>query len=145
MNSSKGSRLTAYELVFEKIPSTLLCDDMVAAAIREHKIDCIVVGADRIAANGDTANKIGTFQLAILAKHFKIPFYVAAPMTTVDFDCENGKAITVEQSQVSVYLKEDFQQPIFSKTSQKWPFSRSPGFARLFRTQANFVPCLACD
>lgn len=107
MNSVKGSRLTAYELVFEKIPSTLLCDDMVAAAIREHKIDCIVVGADRIAANGDSANKIGTFQLAILAKHFGIPFYVAAPMTTVDFDCENGKAITVEQSQVFINLNED--------------------------------------
>ena len=118
---------------------------MVAAAIREHKIDCIVVGADRIAANGDTANKIGTFQLAILAKHFKIPFYVAAPMTTVDFDCENGKAITVEQSQVSVYLNEAFQPPIFSKTSRKWRFSRSPGFAHLFWTQANFVPRLACD
>ena len=70
---------------------------MVSAAIKEKRINCIVVGADRVAKNGDSANKIGTFQLAILAKHFGIPFFVAAPFTTIDFNCENGDEIVIEE------------------------------------------------
>merc|ERR1712037_322937 len=94
---NQGARLTAYELVYEKIPSTLIADSMVSAAIKEKRINCIVVGADRVAKNGDSANKIGTFQLAILAKHFGIPFYVAAPFTTIDFNCQNSDEIVIEE------------------------------------------------
>ena len=70
---------------------------MVSAAIKEKGINCIVVGADRVAKNGDSANKIGTFQLAVVAKHFKIPFYIAAPFTTIDFNCESGDKIVIEE------------------------------------------------
>jgi methylthioribose-1-phosphate isomerase len=94
---NQGARLTAFELVYEKIPATLIADSAVAAAIKEKRINCIVVGADRVAKNGDCANKIGTFQLAILAKHFGIPFFVAAPFTTIDFNCENGDEIVIEE------------------------------------------------
>jgi len=94
---NQGARLTAFELVYEKIPATLIADSAVAAAIKEKRINCIVVGADRVAKNGDCANKIGTFQLAILAKHFGIPFFVAAPFTTIDFNCENGDEIEIEE------------------------------------------------
>ena len=94
---NQGARLTAFELVYEKMPATLIADSAVAAAIKEKRINCIVVGADRVAKNGDCANKIGTFQLAILAKHFGIPFFVAAPFTTIDFNCENGDEIEIEE------------------------------------------------
>ncbi|CBY10943.1 unnamed protein product [Oikopleura dioica] len=94
---NQGARLTAYELVYEKIPATLIADSMVSAAIKEKRINCIVVGADRVAKNGDSANKIGTFQLAVVAKHFGIPFFVAAPFTTIDFNCESGDEIVIEE------------------------------------------------
>jgi len=94
---NQGARLTAYELVYEKIPATLIADSMVSAAIKEKRINCIVVGADRVAKNGDSANKIGTFQLAVVAKYFGIPFFVAAPFTTIDFNCENGDEIVIEE------------------------------------------------
>ena len=94
---NQGSRLTAFELVYEKIPATLICDSMVAAAIRQFKIDAIIVGADRVAKNGDTANKIGTFQLANLAKNFEIPFYVAAPFSSIDFQLPSGDSIPIEE------------------------------------------------
>lgn len=93
---NQGARLTAYELVYEKIPGTLICDSMVAALMRTQQVDAVVVGADRVAANGDTANKIGTYQLAILAQHHGVPFYVAAPRTSIDFDLEDGSGITIE-------------------------------------------------
>jgi methylthioribose-1-phosphate isomerase len=94
---NQGSRLTAYELVYENIPSTLICDNMVAMALENKDIDAIVVGADRVVSNGDTANKIGTYQMAILAQHFKVPFYVAVPSTTVDFSKKSGKEIHIEE------------------------------------------------
>lgn len=94
---NQGSRLTAYELVTDSIPSTLIADSMVSAAIREHNIDAIVVGADRVSYNGDTANKIGTLQLGIVAKYFGIPFYIASPLTTIDFECESGSQIKIEE------------------------------------------------
>ena len=94
---NQGARLTAYELVHERIPSTLLCDSMGALLMKERSVSAVVVGADRVVANGDTANKIGTYQLAIAAKHHGIPFYVAAPMSTVDFRLASGNDITIEE------------------------------------------------
>merc|ERR1711907_46133 len=81
---NQGSRLTAFELVFEGIPSTLICDSAAAAMMAVKGVDAIVVGADRVVANGDTANKIGTYSLAIVARHHGVKFYVAAPFTTLD-------------------------------------------------------------
>lgn len=94
---NQGARLTAYELVHEKIPSTLIVDSMVAALMRSRKINAVVVGADRVAANGDTVNKIGTYQIAILAKHHDVPFYVAAPFTSVDLALASGERIKIEE------------------------------------------------
>ncbi|MBN2260804.1 MAG: S-methyl-5-thioribose-1-phosphate isomerase [Clostridiales bacterium] len=93
----QGARLTAWELVKEGIPSTLIADNVAATLIRDNKIDLILVGADRIALNGDTANKIGTFMLSALAKVYNIPFYIVAPMTTIDFDIEKGEKIEIEE------------------------------------------------
>lgn len=93
----QGARLTAWELAQNKIPHTLICDNMAATLMQQGKIDCVIVGADRIAKNGDFANKIGTYNLAILAKFHNVPFYVAAPITTFDSQCESGKQIEIEQ------------------------------------------------
>jgi methylthioribose-1-phosphate isomerase len=92
----QGSRLTAYELVYEKIPATLICDNMVGLLLASRNISAIVVGADRVVLNGDTANKIGTYQIAILAKHHNVPFYVAVPTTSIDFGKRTGKEIEIE-------------------------------------------------
>lgn len=95
---NQGSRLTAYELVYEQIPATLVCDSMASALLRLHpEVQAIVVGADRVAANGDTANKIGTYQLAITAKYHNIPFIVAAPTTSIDTAITSGAQIPIEQ------------------------------------------------
>ncbi len=94
---NQGARLTAYELVHESIPASLICDSMAALLMQRRMVSVVVVGADRIVANGDTANKIGTYQLAIAAKHHGIPFYVAAPMSTVDFSLQTGQEITIEE------------------------------------------------
>lgn len=93
----QGARLTAFELVQERIPATLICDNMAASLMAQGKIDAVVVGADRIAANGDTANKIGTYGVAVLARAHKIPFYVAAPVSTIDFSLPSGDGIEIEQ------------------------------------------------
>jgi len=92
----QGSRLTAYELMREGIPSTLITDNAAGSLIREGRIDVIIVGADRIAANGDTANKIGTYTLAVLARTHDVPFYVAAPRSTIDPMIRDGSAIPIE-------------------------------------------------
>ncbi|XP_011303133.1 methylthioribose-1-phosphate isomerase [Fopius arisanus] len=94
---NQGARLTAYELVHDKIPGTLICDDMVAALMKSRPISAVVVGADRVAANGDTANKIGTYQIAIIAKHHGVPLYVAAPQTSIDFRIPGGDHIPIEE------------------------------------------------
>uniref|UniRef100_UPI00398E5638 methylthioribose-1-phosphate isomerase n=1 Tax=Pristiophorus japonicus TaxID=55135 RepID=UPI00398E5638 len=94
---NQGARLTAYELVHEKIPATLIADSMVSMAMKEKGISAVVVGADRIVANGDTANKIGTYQLAIAARHHGIPFYVAGPSTSCDPALESGEQIVIEE------------------------------------------------
>lgn len=97
----QGGRLTAWELSEKGIPCQLITDSMAAALMAEGQVDAVWVGADRIAANGDVANKIGTYSLAVLAHHHRIPFYVAAPHTTVDRYCPNGKAIPIEQRAAS--------------------------------------------
>ncbi|ORY04724.1 putative translation initiation factor [Basidiobolus meristosporus CBS 931.73] len=94
---NQGSRLTAYELVYDNIPATLVCDSMASALLRQEKVAAIIVGADRVAANGDTANKIGTYQLAITAKHHGALFIVAAPSTSVDLSIASGDEIPIEQ------------------------------------------------
>ncbi len=93
----QGSRLTAWELMKDGIPTTVIADNMAGAMMRQRKIDAVVVGADRIAANGDVANKIGTYGVAILAKEHGIPFYVAAPFSTVDLNTPDGSGIPIEQ------------------------------------------------
>ena len=93
----QGARLTAWELKKSKIPATLICDNMAASLMRAGRIDGVVVGADRIAMNGDTANKIGTYGVAVLAKVHKIPFYIAAPSTTFDLKAKTGKDIPIEE------------------------------------------------
>ncbi len=93
----QGARLTAWELSRAGIDVTVLCDSMPACLMREGKIDAVIVGADRIAANGDAANKIGTYALAIVARHHGVPFYVAAPSSTFDMQLESGELIPIEQ------------------------------------------------
>jgi methylthioribose-1-phosphate isomerase len=93
----QGSRLTAWELREAGIPLTLITDSMAAHFMGRGEVDCIIVGADRIVANGDVANKIGTYGLAVLARAHAIPFYVAAPTSTIDMSLESGDDIPIEQ------------------------------------------------
>ena len=93
----QGARLTAWELCREEIPCTVICDNMAASLMARGEIDCAVVGADRIAANGDFANKIGTYGVAVLARYHGLPFYVAAPLSTVDYALADGAQIPIEQ------------------------------------------------
>ncbi|MCK5012474.1 MAG: S-methyl-5-thioribose-1-phosphate isomerase [Candidatus Omnitrophica bacterium] len=93
----QGARLTTWELLRAKIDTTLICDNMAASLMKQRKIDAIFAGADRIAANGDAANKIGTYNLAVLAKYHKIPFYIVAPRSTFDMGIRSGKQIPIEQ------------------------------------------------
>lgn len=93
----QGGRLTAYELAQWQIPYTLICDNMAASLMAAGKVDKIFVGADRIAVNGDFANKVGTYNLAVLAHFHQIPFYVVAPVTTLDSSCASGQDIPIEQ------------------------------------------------
>ncbi len=93
----QGSRLTAWELMQDGIPTTVIADNMAGAMMRQGKIQAVIVGADRIAANGDVANKIGTYSVAVLAKEHGIPFYVAAPWSTVDLNTPDGDQIPIEQ------------------------------------------------
>ncbi|MCM8790968.1 MAG: S-methyl-5-thioribose-1-phosphate isomerase [Candidatus Omnitrophica bacterium] len=93
----QGARLTAWELMHEGIDVTLICDNMAASLMAKGKIDKVFVGADRIAANGDAANKIGTYNVAVLAKYHKIPFYVVAPVSTFDFNIRTGCDIPIEE------------------------------------------------
>lgn len=93
----QGARLTSYELIDYGIPATLIPDSAAAVLIRDRKIDAIVVGADRIALNGDTANKIGTFALSVIAKAYSVPLYIAAPLSTIDFNIQSGDLIPIEE------------------------------------------------
>ena len=101
----QGARLTAFELKMEGIPAVLISDSMAGWLMQKKQVQAVIVGADRIASNGDTANKIGTYALAVLANHHKVPFYVAAPGSTIDFGIASGRQIIVEEragSEVSV-------------------------------------------
>lgn len=93
----QGARLTAWELVEDRIPVTLLCEGAAAHLMKQGGVRWVIVGADRIAANGDTANKIGTYSVAVLAKEHGIPFYVAAPYSTIDFSIASGDEIPIEE------------------------------------------------
>ncbi len=93
----QGSRLTAWELMKDGIPTTVISDNMAGSMMSQGKIGAVVVGADRIAANGDVANKIGTYSVAVLAKENGIPFYVAAPFSSIDMECPDGSKIPIEQ------------------------------------------------
>ncbi len=93
----QGSRLTAFELAKNKIPFAIITDSTAAFLMQQGKVDLVITGADRITSNGDSANKIGTYSLAVLCKHHNIPFYIAAPNTTFDYDCTSGKEIIIEE------------------------------------------------
>ncbi|HHV15436.1 MAG TPA: S-methyl-5-thioribose-1-phosphate isomerase [Gelria sp.] len=93
----QGARLTVWELMQDKIPVTLISDNMAAYVMQLEQVNAVIAGADRIAANGDTANKIGTYALAVLAAYHRIPFYIAAPLSTLDFKSASGSDIPVEQ------------------------------------------------
>ena len=93
----QGARLTAWELVRDGIDTTIITDNMTGALMRQGKVDLVVVGADRIAANGDTANKIGTYGVAVLAREHNVPFYVAAPLSTIDLETPDGDHIPIEE------------------------------------------------
>jgi len=101
----QGSRLTTYELMQDNIPVTLVTDNMAGFIMKQGKVDCVIVGADRVAANGDVANKIGTYSLSVLAKEHNIPFYVAAPMSTIDFSINSGDDIDIEERNSDEVIK----------------------------------------
>ena len=93
----QGARLSAYEMVADGVDTTVICDNMASSVMRNGWVQAIFVGCDRVAANGDAANKIGTSGVAILAKHYGIPFYVCAPTSTIDMSCPDGSCIKIEQ------------------------------------------------
>jgi methylthioribose-1-phosphate isomerase len=111
----QGARLTTWELKRKEIDVTLLCDNMAAALMKQGKIDKVITGADRIASNGDAANKIGSYNLAVLCKHHKIPFYVAAPFSTFDLSLKTGKDIAIEQRPGFEVTDLFFKRPIAAR------------------------------
>lgn len=119
----QGARLTAWELQQEKIPYTLITDNMAGYMMKTEKIDAVIVGADRIACNGDVANKIGTYSLSILAKYHKIPFYVVAPSSTIDFSTLYGTKIKIEERSAEEVVKINGKE-----VAPKGTQVRHPGF-----------------
>ena len=108
----QGARLTSYELEKAGVDVTLICDNMASIVMKQGKINAVLVGADRIAKNGDTANKIGTSGVAILAKHYGIPFYVLAPYSTIDEKCETGDDIVIEERDADEIKNMIYQKPM---------------------------------
>lgn len=108
----QGARLTAYELFNAGIDVTLICDNMASMVMKQGKINAVFVGCDRVAANGDTANKIGTSGAAVLAKHYGIPFYVFCPSSTIDFNCKTGEDITIELRSPDEIRTMFFSEPV---------------------------------
>ncbi len=108
----QGARLTSYELHRAGIDVTLICDNMASIVMKEGKIQACFVGCDRVAANGDTANKIGTSGVAILARHYGIPFYVFCPSSTIDFNCKTGADIKIEERDPSEISTKFFSEPV---------------------------------
>jgi methylthioribose-1-phosphate isomerase len=111
----QGARITALELLRHGVDTTLICDNMVSEVMRNDKINAVFVGCDRVAANGDAANKIGTSGLAIIAKHYGIPFYVFCPSSTIDLNCKTGKDIVIEERDSSEITDLYFKEPIAPK------------------------------
>ncbi|OQB98280.1 MAG: Methylthioribose-1-phosphate isomerase [Spirochaetes bacterium ADurb.Bin110] len=111
----QGARLTAWELKQAGVDVTLICDNMAASVMKKGWVQAVLVGCDRIAANGDTANKIGTLGLAILAAHFGIPFYVHAPRSTIDMDCETGLEIEIEERSGEEITTKWYEKPMAPK------------------------------
>ena len=114
----QGARLTTWELNKKGIDVTLICDNMAATLMKQGKIDKVITGADRIAANGDAANKIGTYNLAVLSWFHKIPFYIAAPVSTFDLKIKSGKDIPIEQRPVKEVTELFFKYPIAQKNTK---------------------------
>lgn len=111
----QGARLSSYELVCDGVDTTVICDNMASQVMKDGKVQAVIVGADRIAANGDTANKIGTSGVAILAKHYGIPFYVAAPTSTIDVTLESGELIPIEQRKPEEVSEAWYESPMVPK------------------------------
>ncbi len=128
----QGARLTAWELDQDGIPTTLITDNMAGHFLRSGRIGCVVVGADRIAANGDVANKIGTYSVAVLAKENGVPFYVAAPISTLDLTLASGDLIPIEQ-RAAVEVTEVFGVPV------------APMGIRVENPAFDVTPCPLCD
>jgi len=108
----QGARLTTWELKKKGVDVTLICDSMAATLMQQGKIDKVIAGADRIAANGDSANKIGTYNLAVLSRYHGIPFYIAAPLSTFDLSIKSGKRIKIENRDAAEVTELFFKQPI---------------------------------
>ncbi|MBQ8613728.1 MAG: S-methyl-5-thioribose-1-phosphate isomerase, partial [Ruminiclostridium sp.] len=108
----QGARLTEYELHKAGIDVTLICDNMASIVMKQGKIQACFVGCDRVAANGDTANKIGTSGVAVLAKHYGIPFYVFCPSSTIDFNCKTGEDIKIEEREPAEISTKFFSSPV---------------------------------
>lgn len=108
----QGARLTAYELTKARIDTTVICDNMASLVMKQGKINAVLVGTDRIAANGDIANKIGTSGVAILAKHYGIPFYVLGPYSTIDYNCPTGDDIVIEERDANEIKTMWYKEPM---------------------------------
>ncbi len=157
----QGARLTAWEMMHDGIPTTVLCDNMAATLMRQGKIHAVIVGADRIAANGDVANKIGTYAVAILAREHGIPFYVAAPWSTVDTETPDGDHIEIEQRAASEVTHHggrqqtphnvEIENPAFDVTPAKYVTAiitergviHSPSVASVAAMEAGATPAAA--
>lgn len=133
----QGARLTMWELLKEGIPATLITDNMAAHIMKTERVDAVLAGADRVAANGDAANKIGTYGLAILARHHRIPFYIVAPATTVDLSLPDGRRIPIEERS-SREVTEVAGRPIAPKGTR----ARHPAFDV---TPARLITALVTD
>lgn len=114
----QGARLTSYELEKAGVDVTLICDNMAGFVMKKGLIDAVLVGCDRVAANGDTANKIGTGSVAVLAKYYNIPFYVLGPYSTVDFSCKSGDDIVIEERDPEEIKEEYFEHPTALKETK---------------------------
>lgn len=116
----QGMRLSAFELSSAGINTTVICDSMVSAVMKSGKINAVIVGADRIAANGDTANKIGTSGVAVIAKYYGIPFYVAAPKSTFDPSASTGNDITIEERDATEIGELWFEKPLMPRHAKTY-------------------------
>lgn len=111
----QGARLTAFELQKAGVEVTLICDNMASAVMKKGKVQAVLVGCDRVAANGDTVNKIGTSGVAVLAAYYGIPFYVLGPVSTIDFQCKDGDSIVIEEREPSEITEKWYTQPMAPK------------------------------